>query len=174
MPRRRGNGSRTVVDTTFRTWNATAVLRDDHKKLRQLFWRYLEMVPEKAGGMKARLFEAIQKSLIIHATIEEEIFYPAFEEESRQNLRVREIISAACESHRRCKHLLQEVLSMEPQDEGFDAKVRVLGEKVGIHIEEQEEVLHPIFEGLPKKLQNEVSSDLRSRKMELEGEYDLE
>ena len=54
--------------------DAIAVLKEDHRKVEKLFESF-----EKAhdGERKQQLVKEICTELCIHATIEEEIFYPA-------------------------------------------------------------------------------------------------
>ncbi|MEO8301998.1 MAG: hemerythrin domain-containing protein, partial [Rhizomicrobium sp.] len=52
--------------------DAIALLKADHRKVEDLFEKY-----EKSRGKKAEIARQICLELCVHATIEEEIFYPA-------------------------------------------------------------------------------------------------
>jgi len=55
---------------------ATKLLKKDHDTVRDLFKQY-EKAGDKAFQTKKGIFEQVKTELEIHATIEEEIFYPA-------------------------------------------------------------------------------------------------
>src|SRR4051812_35282797 len=52
--------------------DAVALLKADHRKVEELFEKF-----ESARGAKEKIAQQICMELIIHTTIEEEIFYPA-------------------------------------------------------------------------------------------------
>jgi hemerythrin superfamily protein len=108
--------------------------------------------------------------LTIHATVEEEIFYPAINERKGEDEEAGEIVNEAVEEHKIVKTLLEEISALPPEDEQFHAKVTVLIESVRHHAEEEEEDMFPYFDDLPKERQEQVSERLRLRKAELLGE----
>ncbi|RYI91478.1 MAG: hemerythrin domain-containing protein [Acetobacteraceae bacterium] len=116
--------------------NAITMLRDDHKKVAALFEDY-----EKARSVnvKRRLVETICKELTVHATIEEEIFYPAFKEA----LGDKELVPEAKVEHDSVKNLIAQVQGQEPGGEDFDAKVKVMGEFVKHHVKEEQNEMFP-------------------------------
>src|SRR6185369_5241628 len=59
---------------------ATQLLRGDHATVKQLFRRF-ERAGDRAHETKQKLFEQIKQELELHTKIEEEIFYPAVENE---------------------------------------------------------------------------------------------
>jgi hemerythrin superfamily protein len=148
-----------MSDTKIRAQKATALLREDHRAVKKMFAEYEEL--EKAGD-KAGLFAKIRKELLLHARIEEEVFYPALsgiEDEDCQ-----EILKESFEEHKVVKTLLDELAAMDASDEQFDAKVKVMAENVEHHAEEEEKELFPYFDELPKERQDEVSEELEERK----------
>jgi Hemerythrin HHE cation binding domain len=111
--------------------DAIALLKADHRAVEDLFDKY-----EKAKGKaaKAKLAEQICMELSVHATIEEEIFYPgvkgAVEEDN---------LDEAYVEHDGAKTLIAELLAGDPDDEFFDAKVKVLSEDIKHHVKEEEQ-----------------------------------
>ena len=151
-----------MSDTKVHLQKATALLREDHREVKQLFAAYDK---EESDSKQAELFEEVKRELTIHAQIEEEIFYPALlgvDDEECQ-----ELLKEAFEEHKIVKTLLEELSGMESSAEQFDAKVKVLGENVEHHAEEEEKEMFPFFDELPKEQQNEVSRILQERKEEL-------
>jgi hemerythrin superfamily protein len=116
--------------------SAIDLLEEDHRLVEGFFEEYekLEAAPEKEQlGLKICL------ALRVHAQIEEEIFYPA----AREAIEKAELIDEAIVEHAAAKQLIAEIEGMEASDELYDAKVKVLGEQVSHHIEEEEDELFP-------------------------------
>jgi hemerythrin superfamily protein len=119
--------------------DAITLLRNDHRTVEQLFKRF-----EKAGDgalvEKRQIVDRIVEELSIHATIEEQLFYPV----ARATVPGTDDI--ACESleeHHIVKWVLSELDGMDPAAERFDAKVTVLIENVRHHVEEEEQDFFP-------------------------------
>jgi hemerythrin superfamily protein len=132
--------------------SAIDLLEEDHRLVEGFFDEYekLEAAPEKEQlGLKICL------ALQVHAQIEEEIFYPA----AREAIEKAELIDEAIVEHAAAKQLIAEIEGMDASDELYDAKIKVLGEQVSHHIEEEEGELFPQvksskldLDGLGKKM----------------------
>ena len=120
--------------------DAVELIKSDHRKVEQLF-REFEEAGDRAYKTKQELVGQIVEELEVHATIEEEIYYPAVEAKARKD--GKELIAEAVEEHHVVKILLGELRSMSSEDEAFDAKVTVLMENVRHHVEEEESELLP-------------------------------
>ena len=154
-----------MAQTKIRTKKATALLREDHRKVKKLFSQY-EKLEDEDSEEKGELFQTIQKELTIHAQIEEELFYPALEKVDDEE--TRKLVLEAHEEHSLVKTYLAELSKMTPEDETFDAKMKVLMENVKTHADEEEEELFPCFEeDVPKESRDQISEQLRLRKEEL-------
>jgi iron-sulfur cluster repair protein YtfE (RIC family) len=113
--------------------NAFTLLKKDHEKVAGMLEK-IEETTERAIVGRDELFTRLKQELDLHATIEEEIFYPALEETDE----AREITLEAYEEHRLVKQLLGE-LESEPKDtEEWTAKFTVLKENIEHHVEEEE------------------------------------
>jgi hemerythrin-like domain-containing protein len=77
--------------------------------------------------------------LTVHATIEEEIFYPA----ARDVLPEEDLVDEATVEHATAKDLIAQIESMLPDEDLYDAKVKVLGEYIDHHVKEEEEEMFP-------------------------------
>ena len=74
MPKR--DSSRTTMPTTKnQSTDAIQMLKADHRKVEALFDQFLE--PE--GGKKQHIAQQIFHELEVHSTLEEELFYPALQ-----------------------------------------------------------------------------------------------
>src|ERR1700733_12775970 len=117
--------------------DAIALLKNDHATVKKLFAQ-----EEKATGQKkAGVFDEIKAALEVHATIEEEIFYPAVKKARSEN--VKDEVREAYEEHKQIKSLLGQIASITPVDESWDAKVKVLKEDVEHHVKEEEGEMFP-------------------------------
>ena len=120
--------------------DATALLKQDHDDVRNLFAEYDELASDEAEGEERQaLAEQICAMLTAHATVEEEIFYPAAREAGVET----DLLDEAEVEHASAKDLIAQIRSMSPDDDLFDAKVKVLGEYVNHHVEEEEGEMFP-------------------------------
>jgi hemerythrin superfamily protein len=115
--------------------NALDLLKQQHEEVSKLFKQFEKL---EEGGMAERreLFVMIADRLSAHATIEEQFFYPSIKTEKTEDL-VRE----AVEEHLAVKRIIADLLEMEPADENYNAKMKVLQENVEHHVEEEEKEL---------------------------------
>jgi hemerythrin superfamily protein len=120
--------------------DAVALIKADHREVEQLF-REFEEAGDRAYKTKQDLVTKIIQELEVHATIEEEIYYPAVEAKAKKD--GKELVAEAIEEHHVVKVLLGELGEMTSEDDAFDAKVTVLMENVRHHVEEEEEEMLP-------------------------------
>ena len=122
--------------------DAIALLSADHKEVDALFKEYEKLCKADADdGEKGLLAAQICAMLTVHATIEEELFYPAARaalEDDGQDL-----LDEAVVEHASAKDLIAQIEDANPGDELFDAKVQVLGEYIRHHVKEEETELFP-------------------------------
>ena len=111
--------------------NAVALLKADHRKVEKLFESF-----EKArtDDRKKVLVQQICTELMVHSTIEEEIFYPA----CKGKIEDEELLDEAYVEHDGAKVLIAELLQGTPSHEFYDAKVKVLSEMIKHHVKEEE------------------------------------
>jgi hemerythrin superfamily protein len=145
--------------------DAVALIKADHRKVEQLF-REFEDAGDRAYKTKQQLVEQIIRELEVHATIEEETYYPAVEAKAKKD--GKELIAEAVEEHHVVKVLLGELASLDAEDEAFDAKVTVLMENVRHHVEEEESELLPQSQELLDKDELErLGQQMADRKQQL-------
>ncbi len=131
--------------------NAITGLKADHQKVKGLFDEF-EKTNDRSTKMTI-VSEALEE-LSIHATIEEEIFYPAVRPEIED-----EVMNEADEEHHVAKILIAELDEMDGTESHYDAKFTVLAENVRHHIKEEEEDM------LPKAQKTEIDFDALGEKM---------
>jgi hemerythrin superfamily protein len=143
--------------------DAIALLKQDHEMVKKLF----AQEQKSTGGKKATVFSEINAALGVHATIEEEIFYPAVKKARSEN--VKDEVREAYEEHKQIKSLLAQIANITPEDETWDAKIKVLKEDVEHHVKEEEGEMFPDarkFLHEPRLM--ELGSELEARKAELQ------
>jgi hemerythrin superfamily protein len=117
--------------------DAVALLKADHRKVEELFEKFEKA---KSDTVKKALCEQICTELTVHATIEEEIFYPACTGEIEEDL-----VKEAYVEHDGAKVLIAELSQSGPGDDFYDAKVKVLSEEIKHHVKEEEKRAEGMF-----------------------------
>ncbi|MFC7537974.1 hemerythrin domain-containing protein [Sphingomonas sp. GCM10030256] len=117
--------------------DAVTLLKEDHRKVEELF---ADFEKAKGDGRKKKLAEQICAELIVHTRIEEEIFYPACEGKVEED-----DLKEAYVEHDGAKVLIADIAKGGPDDEYYDAKVKVLQEEIEHHVKEEESRLNGIF-----------------------------
>ena len=128
--------------TTRTDTDACTLLDNDHKAVKKLFKAYEELAHSQARDAtqkKMELAHEICQELTVHATIEEEIFYPAL----REALKETDVLAEAEVEHAGAKDLIAQIEAMGQADEMFDAKVKVLGEYIDHHVKEERNQIFP-------------------------------
>ena len=115
-------------------------LQRDHTEVHRLFRQYERLVKADDGvDERVDLARKICTLVVIHAQIEEEIFYPAAREAGVDD----SLMDEADVEHELANYLAVRLAEMDPEDEPFDAYVKVLGEYVNHHVQEEEGKMFP-------------------------------
>src|ERR1043166_792474 len=127
--------------------DAIALLTRDHQEVERLFKQF-EKLTDRAQKSKQKIVINIIRVLAIHAAVEAMLFYPAgrtaaWEAETRTLKEAADTVLESLEEHHVVKWTLSELEKMKPEDERFDAKVKVLMESVRHHVEEEQGELFP-------------------------------
>lgn len=113
--------------------DALTLLKQDHDEVKKLL-NEIKETTDRAEKTRGELFSRIKQDLTVHEIIEEEIFYPALKEHPK----AREIVLEGYEEHDVVSRLMGELDGMDPTDERFGPKAKVMAENVEHHIEEEE------------------------------------
>ncbi|WP_225010219.1 MULTISPECIES: hemerythrin domain-containing protein [Novosphingobium] len=117
------------MPTTPTYSDAIALLKADHRKVEDLF----EKFENASEAKRPDIAHQICNELKIHTIIEEEIFYPALKGKIEQ-----ETWTEAYVEHDGAKVLINDIVATDPEDDFFDAKVKVLSEEIKHHVHEEE------------------------------------
>jgi hypothetical protein len=123
---------------TSQTQDALQLLASDHREVEALFEKF-----EKASGSSAKekIVRQICTELKVHAMIEEEIYYPAIRGKVEEDA-----LDEAYVEHDSAKNLINELEAAEPDEEFYDAKVKVLQELIEHHVKEEEKQRDNLFQ----------------------------
>jgi len=148
---------------------AIELLIGDHRKVDQLFKQYEDMKEDEDESRRA-IAELICAELTVHATVEEELFYPWL----RENLddEDMEMVEEAEVEHQTAKDLIAQLEGAEGLDAVYDAKVKVLSEYIKHHVKEEEEEIFPKVSDKKEEL-DELGQEMAARKVELMEEQGL-
>src|ERR1700733_4644190 len=143
--------------------DAIALLKKDHATVKKLFE---QEEGAKQAAAKVKVFNEINAALEVHATIEEELFYPAVKKAKSEH--VKDEVREGYEEHKQIKALLAQIADITPADETWDMKVKVLKEDVEHHVKDEETEMFPDAEKfLGEKRLMELGTELEARKQYL-------
>jgi hemerythrin superfamily protein len=131
--------------------HAIAILLRDHDRVKALFD---EFEKAKSSARKESIIAQAVTELKIHATLEEEIFYPAVRAHVGKDL-----MNEADEEHHVARVLIAELDHGRPSDDHRMAKFTVLSESVRHHIKEEE------GEVLPKAKELDIDFEALGQRM---------
>lgn len=153
---------------TPQTQDAIALLKADHRKVEELFASF---ETAKGAERKQKLVQQICTELTVHTILEEEIFYPACKGAIEEDL-----LAEAYVEHDGAKVLIAELLGSTPDEEFYDAKVKVLSEQIEHHVEEEEKRSEGMFSQARKAgLDMDALADrMRARKEALTAQFKAE
>ncbi|MDB5843149.1 MAG: hypothetical protein JWP79_459 [Polaromonas sp.] len=144
--------------------DACDLLDADHKAVKAMFKEYEGLTESRSRSTtkKRQLADQICKELTVHATIEEEIFYPAVRKAIKDN----DLLNEATVEHASAKDLIAQIKGMDAAEELFDAKVTVLGEYIDHHVKEERTEMFTKARATKLDLVG-LAEQLRQRKEEL-------
>lgn len=131
---------------------ATSLLEKQHRKVESLFKQL-----ESGKSEPAPLLAELANELVAHMAIEQESFYPAVRQVKE------DLILESYEEHAIAELALKRLLSTDPEDISFKARVTTLKELIQHHVEEEEEELFPKVEkAIDEKRLTELGNELEA------------
>ena len=146
--------------------DAIVLLKQDHAEVKKMFNQYEKLAKKEDIEGKVMIANKICAELVAHTMIEEEIFYPA----TREAIQDDDMLNEAKVEHDSAKDLIMQIQTMDPEDPMYDAKVKVLGEYINHHVEEEETEMFPMVRESKKIDLKEMGAMLALRKEELMAE----
>ena len=148
--------------------DAIALLKQDHRTVSALFDEFEKADEEEQSAIAQRVCQL----LTVHATIEEELLYPAAKE-ALDGEEDEDLVNEAEVEHGSAKELISKIEGMSSEDEHFKATVTVLGEYIKHHVKEEEGELFPQLKKTELDLK-ELGSRLADRKFALMEQLGIE
>lgn len=115
--------------------NAIELLVEQHRTLESSLNDTLET---QDPTRRAALFARAADLLTVHIASEEEVFYPAVKDRLTED-----VLLESLEEHLSLKRLLADLLELDPQEQTYEPKLKVLTEQSEHHHKEEEEHLFP-------------------------------
>ena len=140
---------------------ATDLLREDHRKLRELLAQYRRAMAEQWDNRQS-LAEEICMQLEVHSRVEEEIFYPAI-----RRIDVR-FVPHALAQHALIAERIARVKSRAPQDPLYDADMAEIMCLFEPHAVEEERLFEVLERRVPEAL-GVLRARITRRKEQLTG-----
>jgi hypothetical protein len=143
--------------------DAIALLEADHRRFEALF-EAGAATTTRAVVRRRRLLASLTAELTVHELIEEKLLYPAL----ASHPEARAIVLEGTQEHHVADVLLKELRRMDPRDERWAAKWKVLQESIEHHVEEEERLMFPIARGV---LDADALRDLGQRMRRLRARH---
>ena len=144
--------------------DAIALLKADHRQVETWFEQFEKT---RSADRKQALAAKICNALKVHTEIEEEIFYPAFLEATEDS----DMHHEAVIEHDGAKKLIAEIEASSPDDDYYDAKLKVLSEMIKHHVKEEEQPGGMFAEARKSDMDlGQIGQELKARKTQLEAE----
>lgn len=145
--------------------NALDLLKRDHKEVDDLFQHFEDAKEDGNRKLRGEIAAQICVALTVHATLEEEIFYPALRKNATD---VKDLVDEAAVEHQTLKDIIERLQAAPTSDPLFDAGVKVLSEYVKHHVKEEEKELFPKVKSSGLDLAD-LGGKLEARKTQLQA-----
>lgn len=117
-------------------------LKDDHKRVKKAYREFQKLDAEEQRDACEALVQQVLHELTVHATLEEELLYPA----ARDAIGEASLVDEAEVEHESLRALIEQLQDMEPDDDKYAARFTVLCEYTLHHVKEEEGELFPELE----------------------------
>jgi hemerythrin superfamily protein len=118
--------------------DAISLLKTDHRKVKNLFARY-----ESAGDFRTKhlIAEQVLTELNLHAQLEENLFYPAYEAMTSKH--GMQLVAHSRLEHEHVRELMSELQGIDLNEAEFEGKFHELMGIVREHVAEEENAMFP-------------------------------
>jgi hemerythrin superfamily protein len=142
--------------------DALALLKADHRLVNDLFTQY-----ESAADISTKhmIAEQVFTALEVHAQLEDNVFYPAYETMTGKN--GTQLVADSHLAHEHVKELLIELQDIDLDAETFEAKFQELMHTVEQHVAQEEDEMFPEAEQILADRLAELRDDMAALKQQL-------
>ena len=148
--------------------DACELLDADHIAVKHLFVEYARLAVAATGDADRKaLAMKICSELTVHATIEEEIFYPALRQAAPDAAK---LLDEAQEEHQEAKEMIAQIQGMAAADAAMDDLVAKLNAAIEHHVKEERDELFPKARAARGMNLEALGVKLRERQQELQAQ----
>ncbi|MBU4611833.1 hemerythrin domain-containing protein [Achromobacter sp. GG226] len=105
---------------------------------------------------RLELFKEAADHLALHLESEEQVLFPAV-----KAAKTKDILMESLEEHLSLKRLMVDLMALDPKDETFEPKLKVLAEQAEHHHGEEEEDLFPkLKKGVPQDERERLAAEM--------------
>ena len=142
--------------------DAITLLKTDHRKVKNLFARY-----ESAGDFRTKhlIAEQVFTELALHAQLEENVFYPAYDEMTGKN--GTPLVADSRLAHEHVRELMIELQGIDLDEAAFEVKFHELMGIVREHVAEEENAMFPEAEQMLADQLEELMDHMVALKQQL-------
>jgi hemerythrin superfamily protein len=142
--------------------DAITLLKTDHRKVKNLFARY-----ESAGDFSTKhlIAEQVFTELALHAQLEENVFYPAYDEMTGKN--GTQLVADSRLAHEHVRELMSELQGIDLDEAAFEGKFHELMGIVREHVAEEENAMFPEAEQMLADQLEELRDHMVALKQQL-------
>jgi iron-sulfur cluster repair protein YtfE (RIC family) len=119
----------------MRRMNMLNIIKEEHRQVAAMFDKVEKMDPDDARLRE--IARTIERELSAHLATEERLFYAELRKRAENSEELVEVFEAFTE-HEAAKSLMEMLRSGRKADEKFKAELKVLGENVRHHVQEEE------------------------------------
>ena len=141
------------------------MLKDDHQKVKQLFQQFKQTNDQ---NQQQQIADQVLTELDVHASLEEEIFYPALRQKAGGG-EDRQMLEEAYQEHAQAKTLIQQLRGMQASDPQFATLMQQLQQDVEHHVQEEETEMLPKAEQELSDQMDRLAQEMQARKQQLMG-----
>jgi iron-sulfur cluster repair protein YtfE (RIC family) len=144
--------------------DVVALMERDHQAIQTLFERYAVLVANQAAPAERKaLADDICMEITIHMRLENEMLYPVARGAAPRSSAFR----SAESDHAATRAQIAQLLGMQPEEPGYDARVLALGHSTGRHMAQEREHLFPAVRVSGVDLAR-LGTRVRERRLELQ------
>jgi uncharacterized membrane protein/hemerythrin-like domain-containing protein len=147
----------------MKSQSATEMIREDHRKVDQLYQRYNDSSEQKSD--KQALREQICHELEVHAQLEEGIFYPAFQ--AKLGSPGKDLVGEAIKEHDEMKRLISQLRDKTTNEAKCDQTLHTMMQGVHHHVKEEESQMLPKAEQHLRSELDRIGQEMQQKKQQL-------
>src|SRR4051794_13655266 len=148
--------------------DAITLIENDHRVVEGLFEAYENIGADGEAAQRWRIVHSMIEELRLHASMEEQVFYPAVQEALGDD--ADELVEESLREHADAKQTLEEIEALPATSGVFHERVTALIEEVRHHVDEEEQQILPkLREALDSQMLLRLGEELEGSKLTMLG-----